>query len=121
VHVVGADTHAERNAEHFQLPGATRLVLGNEREGLSPRIRAQCDTLIGIRGSGVVDEAAEEEPRALPGAPCCIDLQFVNELRLSNAARRGAAPRARIVWRISGPVIRACPTPLRCRRSPSAS
>jgi TrmH RNA methyltransferase len=55
VHVVGADTHAERNAEHFQLPGATLLVLGNEREGLSPRIRAQCDTLIGIRGSGAVE------------------------------------------------------------------
>jgi TrmH RNA methyltransferase len=55
VHVVGADTHAERDAEHFQLPGATLLVLGNEREGLGPRIRAQCDSLIGIRGSGAVE------------------------------------------------------------------
>jgi tRNA G18 (ribose-2'-O)-methylase SpoU len=30
-------------------------VLGNEREGLGPRVRAQCDTVVAIRGSGEVE------------------------------------------------------------------
>jgi TrmH RNA methyltransferase len=54
VHVLGADTHADAS-ERLPSTGATLLVLGNEREGLSPRIRAQCDTLIGISGSGAVE------------------------------------------------------------------
>jgi TrmH RNA methyltransferase len=55
VHVVGGDTHAAHASEGLPSKGATLLVLGNEREGLSPRIRAQCDTLIGISGSGAVE------------------------------------------------------------------
>jgi RNA methyltransferase, TrmH family len=55
VHVIGADTHAAHASERLPSVGATLLVLGNEREGLSPRIRAQCDTLIGISGSGAVE------------------------------------------------------------------
>lgn len=55
VHVVGADTHAAQASERLPTKGATLLVLGNEREGLSPRIRAQCDTLLGITGSGAVE------------------------------------------------------------------
>jgi TrmH RNA methyltransferase len=56
VHVIGADTHAQSDAEDLQkLPGATLLVLGHEREGLGPRIRSQCDALVSIRGSGAVE------------------------------------------------------------------
>lgn len=55
VHVVGGDTHAAHASERLPTTGAVLLVLGNEREGLSPRIRAQCDTLIGISGSGAVE------------------------------------------------------------------
>jgi RNA methyltransferase, TrmH family len=53
--VIGADTHGTRDAERLELPGAAILVLGNEREGLSPRIRAQCDALVGVKGSGAVE------------------------------------------------------------------
>ena len=31
------------------------LVLGHEREGLGPRVRAQCDAFIAVRGSGQVE------------------------------------------------------------------
>jgi RNA methyltransferase, TrmH family len=55
VQVIGADTHAARDAEQIPSDGAALLVLGNEREGLSPRIREQCDALVGISGSGAVE------------------------------------------------------------------
>jgi len=29
--------------------------MGNEREGLGPRVRAQCDAILAIRGSGAVE------------------------------------------------------------------
>jgi tRNA G18 (ribose-2'-O)-methylase SpoU len=29
--------------------------MGNEREGLGARIRAQCDTVLAIRGTGAVE------------------------------------------------------------------
>jgi tRNA G18 (ribose-2'-O)-methylase SpoU len=31
------------------------VVMGNEREGMSPRVRAQCDAVVAIRGSGAVE------------------------------------------------------------------
>jgi tRNA G18 (ribose-2'-O)-methylase SpoU len=59
VYVIGADTHSPERPEALQasagVSGAAVLVLGNEREGLSPRIRAECDALLGIAGSGAVE------------------------------------------------------------------
>lgn len=59
VYVIGADTHSPQGSDVLLTgagtPGAAVLVLGNEREGLSPRIRAQCDALLGIAGSGAVE------------------------------------------------------------------
>jgi len=53
--VVGTDGHAKTSAlEHrFQRPAV--LVMGNEREGLGERIRAQCDAVVAIRGAGTVE------------------------------------------------------------------
>jgi tRNA G18 (ribose-2'-O)-methylase SpoU len=31
------------------------LVLGNEREGLGERVRAECDAIVAIPGSGAVE------------------------------------------------------------------
>jgi RNA methyltransferase, TrmH family len=55
VRVVGADGHAGADAAGFAFPRPTVLVLGNEREGLGERVRAQCDALVAIRGSGAVE------------------------------------------------------------------
>jgi TrmH RNA methyltransferase len=55
VRVVGADSHAPTSAMGFAHAGATVLVLGNEREGLADRVRAQCDALVAIRGAGRVE------------------------------------------------------------------
>ncbi|MEY4551243.1 MAG: hypothetical protein RL685_7438 [Pseudomonadota bacterium] len=55
IHVIGADAHGTSSAEQLTIPGATLLVLGHEVEGLSPRIRAQCDSLVRIEGSGAVE------------------------------------------------------------------
>jgi len=54
--VVGTDRRAQMPAE--QLPIGRRpviLVMGNEREGLGERVRAQCDTLVGIPGGGAIE------------------------------------------------------------------
>jgi RNA methyltransferase, TrmH family len=53
--VVGADAQAPAAADRFSYERPLVLVLGNEREGLGDRIRAQCDGLVAIRGAGVVD------------------------------------------------------------------
>ncbi len=53
IRVVGADARAPREASRAQQP--TVLVVGNEREGLADRVRAQCDDLVAIRGSGRVE------------------------------------------------------------------
>jgi tRNA G18 (ribose-2'-O)-methylase SpoU len=53
VRVVGADGHAKNDAKDLRAPIV--LVLGNEREGLHDRVRAQCDDLVAIRGSGSVE------------------------------------------------------------------
>ncbi len=55
IRVVGADSHAPANAVGFRFEGPTVAVLGNEREGLAERVRAQCDALVAIRGSGRVE------------------------------------------------------------------
>jgi TrmH RNA methyltransferase len=55
VKVYGADGEAEANAVGFAFVRPAVLVLGNEREGLGPRVRAQTDALLAIRGSGAVE------------------------------------------------------------------
>ena len=55
VRVVGADGRATESAVGFAFVRPTLLVLGNEREGLGDRVRAQCDALVAVRGSGAVE------------------------------------------------------------------
>lgn len=55
VKVFGADGHADADALRFDFARPAILVMGNEREGLSPRVRAQCDAVLAIRGSGAVE------------------------------------------------------------------
>ncbi len=55
VKVVGADGQADRSAIGFTFAHPTVLVMGNEREGLGDRVRAQCDALVSIPGSGAVE------------------------------------------------------------------
>jgi TrmH RNA methyltransferase len=55
VRVVGADGHAEASALGFPFTRPTVLVMGHEREGMSERVRAQCDAIVAIRGTGAVE------------------------------------------------------------------
>ncbi len=55
VRVVGADGHAKTSAVGFAYGSPVILVLGNEREGLGDRARAQCDALVSIPGKGLVE------------------------------------------------------------------
>jgi TrmH RNA methyltransferase len=55
VRVIGADSHSERTLSDLRSEPPCILVLGHEREGLSPRIRACCDDCVEIRGSGAID------------------------------------------------------------------
>ena len=55
VRVVGADAGAELDARDAKLRGPIVVVLGNEREGMSQRVRSQCDQLIALRGAGAVE------------------------------------------------------------------
>ncbi|HEY1693612.1 MAG TPA: RNA methyltransferase [Polyangiaceae bacterium] len=55
VKVVGTDGEAPEDALAFAFARPTVLVMGNEREGLGDRVRAQCDAVVAIRGSGAVE------------------------------------------------------------------
>lgn len=55
VTVFGTDGHADADAMTFDFPRPSVVVMGNEREGLGARIRAQCDTVLAIRGTGAVE------------------------------------------------------------------
>ncbi|MGZ3419771.1 MAG: TrmH family RNA methyltransferase [Polyangiales bacterium] len=55
VRVVGADGAAKENAIGHDFRRPTVLVMGNEREGLGDRVRAQCDAIVAIPGSGAVE------------------------------------------------------------------
>lgn len=55
VSVVGTDGAAETSVLDHRFTRPSLVVLGNEREGLSPRVRAQCDAVVAIRGSGAVE------------------------------------------------------------------
>ncbi len=55
VRVVGADVTATAGAIGFAFERPTVLVVGHEREGMSDRVRAQCDALVKILGTGAVE------------------------------------------------------------------
>ncbi|MDP9037139.1 MAG: RNA methyltransferase [Myxococcota bacterium] len=55
VRVVGADGRATASAAGFPFGGPVVLALGNEREGLGDRVRAQCDAVVAIRGTGAME------------------------------------------------------------------
>lgn len=53
--VVGADGHAKDDLRDVALKRPLALVFGNERDGLHERVKARCDRLAGVRGSGRVE------------------------------------------------------------------
>lgn len=53
--VLGADGAATTEGSATKRHRPVVLVMGNEREGLGPRVRAQCDELVAIRGTGAVE------------------------------------------------------------------
>ena len=55
VRVVGADGQATASATGFAFGRPVLLVVGNEREGLGDRVRAQCDGLVAVRGAGTIE------------------------------------------------------------------
>jgi len=55
VRVVGADGQATIRATGFAFGRPAVLVLGNEREGLGDRVRAQCDAIVAVSGTGRVE------------------------------------------------------------------
>jgi TrmH RNA methyltransferase len=55
IRVIGADGEADVDALTFDFPRPVVLVLGNEREGMSDRVRAQCHAVVAIRGSGAIE------------------------------------------------------------------
>lgn len=55
VKVYGADADGEIDALRFAFPRPCVLVMGNEREGMKDRVRALCDGVVAIRGSGKVE------------------------------------------------------------------
>jgi TrmH RNA methyltransferase len=55
VRVVGADGQATTGATGFAFGRPAILVVGNEREGLAERVRAQCDAVVAVRGTGSIE------------------------------------------------------------------
>ena len=55
VRVIGTDVRTDTEAIGFRFEKPTVLVVGHEREGMSDRVRAQCDALVKISGSGAVE------------------------------------------------------------------
>lgn len=55
VSIVGADGASPTSALGHRFARPTVLVMGHEREGLSPRVRAQCSAIVAIPGSGAVE------------------------------------------------------------------
>lgn len=53
--VLGADGHAKTAMTDVRISRPVVLVFGNEREGLHKRVRARCDQLVAVRGSGRVE------------------------------------------------------------------
>lgn len=55
VRVYGADGRADTSAIGFRFERPSVIVVGHEREGISDRVRAQCDRLVAIPGTGAVE------------------------------------------------------------------
>lgn len=55
VRIVGAESRATTDALDFAFHRPALLVMGNEREGLGDRVRAQCDVVVAVRGRGAVE------------------------------------------------------------------
>lgn len=55
VKVLGADGAADTGAIGLRIDRPVVIVVGHEREGISDRVRAQCDRLIAIRGTGTIE------------------------------------------------------------------
>jgi TrmH RNA methyltransferase len=55
VRVIGADGHATEYADDARFSRPLVVVMGHEREGLHPRVRAACDALVAIHGTGNVE------------------------------------------------------------------
>lgn len=55
VRVLGADGGVREDARKKDLSGPLVIVMGNEREGLLPRVREQCDGLVSLVGTGAVE------------------------------------------------------------------
>jgi len=55
VHVVGADARAGADARGFSFARPAALVVGHEREGLSLRVRAECEAFVTVRGAGTME------------------------------------------------------------------
>lgn len=53
--IVGADGASSIDALDHRFVRPAVVIVGNEREGMSPRVRAQCDAIVAIRGSGEVE------------------------------------------------------------------
>ena len=55
VRVIGADGAARTSALGFAFGRPVVLVLGHEREGMGPRVQAQCDEVVAIPGTSAVE------------------------------------------------------------------
>jgi TrmH RNA methyltransferase len=76
--VVGAESDTSASVFGHAFAPPTILVLGHEREGLSPKVRAACDALVTIPGGGAI-----ESLNVAVAASLCIA-----ELARSRPARR---------------------------------
>jgi TrmH RNA methyltransferase len=55
VKIIGGDSHADTALTELEPTRPCVIVFGHEREGLGSRIRAECDQLVEIRGTGAVE------------------------------------------------------------------
>jgi TrmH RNA methyltransferase len=53
--IVGSDARAEQRADRFAWPARCVLVVGHERAGLSPPVRAVCEQQVRIAGTSRLD------------------------------------------------------------------
>ncbi len=55
VRVVGTDSKADQDQKQANFSRPVVVVMGHEREGISDRMRAQCDQTVALRGSGSIE------------------------------------------------------------------
>lgn len=54
VHVYGAENDGAHDLTRFAIARPCVLVVGHEREGISPRVKEQCEAMVAIRGTGAI-------------------------------------------------------------------